>query len=433
MLLCHIYPQLCGIGEEMETKIPLPGVFLEIRNSTQTGHLVLGTFTEDRSELQVMLGLSSINLQTSERCMNFGLPAGVRIAPSSCRNLQYIAGDGFHMRLQLLTDGPKELVPTVIRTLKAQACYVFQCQSCGQSLLQTQMFRRVLPLPNGDWNDVVEHWCCHPNPFVRDFQPKLDDCLLGDTFLLVNVASVDQTAACEEKEGQSEIGQNADDSGAHLVKMPKKNKTVVCTRCRKMLGDMTSSDTIKFYITELLVQPLMNKTLERQINERYFFVENVVAGRLMELSSTQSTFRFCIQGHDGETYALLWLLNSDTLLVRSHNDPSSDFTAVANDTVKNESSIHLCEANNAVKVLYHTCLKGRNKIVQEKWEKNIGVHCMTFPANTCLELLLILASSTASLPPSLQSMNSFKQNKMHYMHPVNLVTVIDMKKASSPD
>lgn len=391
----------------MEAKIPPPRVYLEIRNSTQNGHLVLGNFTKDHSELQITLGLSSMCLQSPAQRLTIDLPAGVSVAPSSCRNLQYIGGDGLHMRLQVVTDCPKELAPTVVRTLKAQVCYVFQCQSCGKTLLETQMFRRVLPLPNGDWNDLVDHWCCHPNPFARQFQPKLDECFLGDTFLLVNAASVDRAAVCEERESGSEIRQSVGDSGAQ-VKMPKDNKTVVCTRCRKMLGDKTSADTIKFYITELLVQPLTNKALERQINKRYLFVERVFAGRLMELSSTQSTFRFCIQGHDGNTYALLWLLNSDTLLVRSHNDPCSDFTAIVNDTVKNKSSIQHCEAVNAVKILYHPCLKGRNKIAQEKWEKNIGVHCMTFPANTCLELLFILASSTASLPPSLQSMNTFK-------------------------
>ncbi|XP_069743478.1 E3 ubiquitin-protein ligase E3D-like isoform X2 [Narcine bancroftii] len=389
----------------MEAKLPLSKVFLEIRNNTQNGHLVLGAFTEDHSELQITLGLSSMYLQTPEKCINFDLPAGVRVAPSSCRSLQYVEGDGLHMRLQVLTDGSKELVPSMIRTLKAQALYVFRCQSCGQSLLRTHIFRRVLPLPDGNWNDLVDHWCCHPNPFARDFQPKLDDCLLGDTFLLVNVANVDQTAVREEEEGWLEIEQAMDGAKDDLVKVPKEKKIAVCTRCSKMLGDKTSSETIKFYITELVVEPLIDRTMERQMNERHFFVETVIAGRLMELSSTQSTFRFCIQGHDGVTYALLWVLNSDTILVRSQDNTSSDFTTVVNETVRNESS---CEANNAVKVLYHPCLKGRNKIEQEKWEKNIGVHCMTFPATTCLELLLTLASSTASLPPSLQSMNSFK-------------------------
>ncbi|XP_067841014.1 E3 ubiquitin-protein ligase E3D isoform X2 [Heptranchias perlo] len=415
MLLCHIsfrsssdshwHP---GLKRAMETTLTHPRVFLEIRNSTQSGHLVFGNFPENYSELQVTLGLSSIHLRTAEKCMNIDLPVGVRIVPPSCRSLQYITGDGLHMRLQVQIDRPAELFPTVMATLEAQTSYVFRCQTCGQSVLKKQMFQRVLPLPSGNWNDLVEHWCCHPDPFAKKLQPKLDDCLLGDTFLLVNVASIDETAVHEEKANQSEASQSTDDTRTHLVQMPKENNAVVCTRCKKVLGDVTSSDTIKFYVTEVLVQPLTSKALKRQIYERSLFVETVIAGRLMELSSTQSTFRFCIQGHDGKTYILLWLLNSDTMLVRSHKDPNSHFAAVDKDTVKPESSLKLCEANNVVKVLYHPCLNGRNKKVQEKWEKNIGVHCMTLPVNTCLELLLILASCTASLPPSLQSMNSFK-------------------------
>ncbi|XP_041044611.1 E3 ubiquitin-protein ligase E3D isoform X3 [Carcharodon carcharias] len=414
---------------EMQRKLIQPLVFLEIRNSTQSGQLIIGNFPENYSELQVTLGLSSIHLQSAGQCINLDLPVGVRIVPPSCRSLQYVMGDGFHMRLQVQIDRPAELVPTVIKTLKAQASYMFQCQTCGQSVLKKQMFQRVLPLPSGNWNDLVEHWCCHPDPFTKALQPRLDDCLLGDMFLLLNVASIDNTAVHEEKASQSEARQSADNTGTHLVQIPRENNTVVCTRCRKMLGDVTSSDTIKFYVTEVLVQPLASKALKRQICERSLFVETVFAGRLKELSSAQSTFRFCIQGCDGKTYILLWLLNSDTLLVRSHNDSKSDFAAIGKDTVKPESSNKFCEGNNAVKVLYHPCLKERNKILcawsaqqvgsqtrtkvrllrlQEKWEKNIGVHGMTLPVNTCLQLLLILASSTASLPLSLQNMNSFK-------------------------
>ncbi|XP_067882770.1 E3 ubiquitin-protein ligase E3D [Heterodontus francisci] len=391
----------------MARKLNQPGVFLEIRNSTQSGHLVLRNFPENYSELQVTLGPLSLHLRTTGKCVDLDLPVGVRIVPPSCRSLQYIMGDGLHMRLQVEIDRPAELVPTVIGTLKAQACYIFQCQTCGQSILKKQMFQRVLPLPNGNWNDLVEHWCCHPDPFAKTLQPKLDDCLLGDMFLLVNVASIDKTTVHEEKASQSEVGQRADNTGTHLVQMPKEHN-IVCTRCRKVLGHVTASDTIKFYVTEVLVQPLTNKALKRQICERSLFVETVVAGRLKELSATLSTYRFCIQGHDGKTYILLWLLNCDTLLVRSHNDPNSDFAAFDKNTVKPESSIKLCEGKNTVKVLYQPCLKGRNKIIQEKWERNIGVHSMTLLVNTCLQFLLILASSTASLPPSLQNMNSFK-------------------------
>ncbi|GCB79959.1 hypothetical protein scyTo_0016071 [Scyliorhinus torazame] len=346
----------------MQRKLLQPRVFLEIRHSTQSGQLIIGNVPENYSELQVTLGLSSIHLQTVGQGMNLDLPVGVRIVPPSCRSLQYVTGDGLHMRLQVQVDGPAELAPTVIEALKPQTCYVFQCQTCGQAVLQKQMFQRVLPLPSGNWSDLVEHWCCHPDPFTKALQPKLDDCLLGDMFLLVNVASIDKTAVYQVKTGQSKARQSADNTGNHLVQMSRENDTVVCTRCRKVLGDVTSSDTIKFYVTEVLVQPLMNKALKRQICERSLFVETVVAGRLKEVSSSQSTFRFCIQGRDGKIYILLWLLNSDSLLVRSHNDSNSDFTAVGEGTVKPESSVKLCEGNNAVKVLYHPCLKGRNKM-----------------------------------------------------------------------
>ncbi|XP_048453432.1 E3 ubiquitin-protein ligase E3D isoform X1 [Rhincodon typus] len=382
--------------------------FLEIRNSTQSGLLIIGNFPEKYSELQVTLGPSSICLSTGGQCINLDLPVGVRIVPPSCRNLQYVAGDGFHMRLQVQINQPAELVPTVIETLQAQTSYNFQCQTCRQSVLKKQTFQRVLPLPSENWSDLVEHWCCHPDPFAKALRPRLDDCLLGDTFLLVNVASIDKTAVHEEPAGQSDVKQNAVHSGTHVVQMESENNTIVCTRCRKLLGIVTSSDTIKFYITEVLVQPLTNKTLKRQIRERSWFVETVIAGRLKELSSAQCSFRFCIQGHNGKTYILLWLLNSDSLLVRSHNDVKGDFAGVDKKAVKPESSHKFCEGSNAVKVLYQPCLNGRNKIAEEKWEKNISVHCMTLPVSTCLQLLLILASSTASLPPSLQNMNSFK-------------------------
>lgn len=43
----------------------------------------------------------------------------------------------------------------------------------------------MLPLPNGNWNAIVDDWCCHPDPFAKKLLPRAEDCLLGDTFLLV--------------------------------------------------------------------------------------------------------------------------------------------------------------------------------------------------------------------------------------------------------
>lgn len=51
--------------------------------------------------------------------------------------------------------------------------------------LFSRKFKRVLPLPNGNWNAIVDDWCCHPDPFNKKLLPRAEDCLLGDTFLLL--------------------------------------------------------------------------------------------------------------------------------------------------------------------------------------------------------------------------------------------------------
>lgn len=43
---------------------------------------------------------SSLQMKTPEGCTEIRLPAEVRLVPSSCRGLQYVAGDGLHLRLQ---------------------------------------------------------------------------------------------------------------------------------------------------------------------------------------------------------------------------------------------------------------------------------------------------------------------------------------------
>lgn len=71
-------------------------------------------------------------------------------------------------------------------------------------------FKRVLPLPNGNWNALVDDWCCHPDPFAnRKLLPRADDCLLGDSFfLLTRDGSCEQTLAEEVRPAGSEDGQD---------------------------------------------------------------------------------------------------------------------------------------------------------------------------------------------------------------------------------
>lgn len=163
-----------------------------------------------------------------------------------------------------------------------------------------------------------------------------------------------------------------------------------------------SSETTKFYMTEIIIQPS-----ERNfpIIPRSRFVQSVIAQCLVELSSARSTFRFTVQGQDGKAYILLWLLNSDSLVIESLGSSKSiKKFPLLEDILEADSG----SAWNAVKVLYQPCIKSRNQSLARLWDSDISVHSLTLPSATCLELLLILSRNNASLPPSLRCMNSFQ-------------------------
>ncbi|NWX21209.1 UBE3D ligase, partial [Aegotheles bennettii] len=278
-----------------------------------------------------------------------------------------------------------DLCFTLRESLKTQKNYIFYCQSCGDIIVKDRKFLRVLPLPSENWSALVEEWCCHPNPFARStLHPQHDDCFLGDTFFLLN-------------------------TGNESYKT-KENTRVICKRCKRMLGETVSSDTIKYYVTEVIFRPSEESF---STTPRSQFVQSMVAQCLVELSSTKSTFRFTIEGDDGKTYILIWLLNSDTLLVESLGSSSSHsvLTLFGDIFMPNCGPVGTW---NAVKVLYQPCVKSRNKDLADAWENDIGVHSLKFPSETCLELLLILGLSTTSLPPSLRCMNSFQVRNSCY-------------------
>ncbi|XP_017598313.1 PREDICTED: E3 ubiquitin-protein ligase E3D isoform X2 [Corvus brachyrhynchos] len=294
-----------------------------------------------------------------------------------------------------------DVVCPLRESLKSNKNYIFYCQSCGDIIVKDRKFLRVLPLPSENWSDLVEEWCCHPDPFARStLHPQRGDCFLGDTFFLLNSGSelhVPESPVC-----CSEAGQHVSQSGSNLKS--KENTRVICKRCKTMLGETVSSDTIKYYVTEVIIQ-LAEESFSP--TPRSQFVQSMVAQCLLELSSAKSTFRFTIKGDNGKTYILIWLLNSDTLLVESLGSLSSHsiFTPFGDILMPSSGPVGTW---NAVKVLYQPCIKCRNKDLADAWENDMGVHPLKFPSETCLELLLILGLSTASLPPSLRCMNSFQ-------------------------
>ncbi|XP_017656174.1 E3 ubiquitin-protein ligase E3D [Nannospalax galili] len=261
---------------------------------------------------------------------------------------------------------------------EAQECCTFYCQSCGDVVIKDRKLLRVLPLPTENWGALVGEWCCHPDPFAnKPLHPRENDCFIGDSFFLVNL--------------RSNLGQE-----------PKANTKVICKRCKVLLGETISSETTKFYMTEIIIQ-LSERNFP--IIPRSQFIQSVIAQCLVELSSARSTFRFTIQGQDGKVYILLWILNSDSLVIESlrHSKNMKKFPLLE-DALKADSS----SAQNAIKILYQPCLKSRNEELASSWESDISIHALTLPSATCLELLLILSRSNASLPQSLRQMNSFQ-------------------------
>ncbi|XP_066465940.1 E3 ubiquitin-protein ligase E3D isoform X2 [Tiliqua scincoides] len=345
---------------------------------------------------------SLIEIKNGQDCKKISLPPEVSLVPSSCRGLQYVPGDGLHLRLLVQASSHAKLVSAVSDSLKSKRSCTFYCQSCGETVINNRAFLRVLSLPSENWSDLVDEWCCHPNPFNQNMlHPQNEDCFLGHGYFLLSSGN---TLTEPESEILPSKSQDAPSESSGSVLNSKTNSRVICKRCKTLLGEVLSSGVTKFYFTELFVQPSEDTF---NMIPRSLFIQSVVAQCLVELSTTRSTFRFSIQGLDGTVYILVWLLNSDTLLVESLGSVSCS----------NSSNLFGCgmstnmrssEIKNAIKVLFLPCLKSRNKDLVDAWENDIGVHPLTFPSKTCLELLLILSQSNASLPPSLRWMNSFQ-------------------------
>ncbi|KAM5284558.1 E3 ubiquitin-protein ligase E3D isoform 2-T2 [Hipposideros larvatus] len=349
-------------------------------------------------------------MKTPAGCTEICLPAEVRLVPSSCRGLQYVPGDGLHLRLQAQLESSTKPISMCNQSSQAQDCCTFYCQSCGEVIIKDRKLLRVLPLPSENWGALVGEWCCHPDPFAsKPLHPQENDCFIGDSFFLVNLSD-----SWQPRPELAPVKISCLSSENHLKLKPKANTKVICKRCRVTLGETMSSEIVKFYMTEIMIQPS-----ERNfpIIPRSQFVQSIIAQCLVELSSARSTFRFSIQGHDSKAYVLLWLLNSDSLVIESLGSSKSITKfPLLEDTLKADSS----SAWNAVKVLYQPCIPSRNAKLLSSWESDLSVHTLTLPSATCLELLLILSRNNAMLPPSLRCMNSFQGEE--HLSPGNFIS-----------
>lgn len=378
-------------------------VFLELRKRPQNGLLIVGKDMAERPSDVTITGKDSLlHLRTLKGELNLGLPPGVTFEQGSC--IPTSAGDyceeELHFRLRICTSQHKEVSDKVMETLRAKVTYCFHCQACMTRLLEDRLFQRVLLLPNGNWNAVVDDWCCHPDPFAnKKLLPRAEDCLLGDTFFLLA-----RDGSCEHT-----LTEEISPVGAEDRQDPKKPcrrlKVISCKSCSLELGEAVASETLKLYITQVVVElSVADRRPEGSIS-RSLFLERIVADRLLELSNTFSTFHFSVQTPDGKAFLLLWLLNSDSIIASIPQSHVEGESSTGSDPLSPSA-----EATRALKLLYISCSDTaiQQRDILTHWEVNSIGHPLVLPLHVCEELRRVMDESNGTLPASMRCMQSYQ-------------------------
>ncbi|KAG7240621.1 hypothetical protein INR49_026676 [Caranx melampygus] len=207
---------------EKPTKAAGVGVFLELRKKLQSGLLIVGKdVARNPADVTVTGGDSSLHIRTPQGELTLTLPAGVTLEQGSCIPTPAGAscGEELHYRLRInVAQGSDEgIYDSVMEILRAKETYCFYCQGCMTRMLEDRVFKRVLPLPNGNWNAIVDDWCCHPDPFANK-------------------------SYCPEQK--------------IVYWKPCRRLTLVsCKSCYSVLGEAVAPGTLKLYITQVVVEP----------------------------------------------------------------------------------------------------------------------------------------------------------------------------------
>ncbi|KAM9353160.1 E3 ubiquitin-protein ligase E3D [Symphorus nematophorus] len=391
---------------EMPAKTHGVGVFVELRRRLQSGLLIVGKdVATSPADVVVTGGDSSLHIRTPRGELSLTLPTGINFEQGSC--IPTPAGEScgaelhFRLRISVSRSPDEEASDSVMETLRAKESYCFHCQRCMTRLLEDRVFKRVLPLPNGNWNAIVDDWCCHPDPFAnKKLLPRAEDCLLGDTFLLLA-----RDGSCEQTltEEVSPVGsKDSQDS-----KKPCRRLALVsCKSCSSVLGEAVAPETLKLYITQVVVELAVGDRKPESSLNRSLFLERTMAARLLGLSNSLSTFHFSVQTPDGKAFLLLWLLNSDSITA------SVPQTCVGGERSISSPALHSPSprAARALKLLYTACSHTgtQQRDIVTSWEVNAIGHPVVLPLNVCEELLQVMDDSNATLPASMRCMRSYE-------------------------
>lgn len=382
------------------------GVFLELRRRLQTGLLIVGKdVAKSSADVVVTGGESCLQVRTPGGELSVTLPAGVTLEPGSC--IPTPAGEScgeelhFRLRINIGRSTDEGASDGGMAALRAKETYCFHCQCCMSRLLEDRVFKRVLPLPNGNWNAIVDDWCCHPDPFAnKKLLPRAEDCLVGDTFVLVaRDGSCEQTLTEEVSPAGAQDGQDP--------KKPCRRLPIIsCTSCSSVLGEAVAPESLKLYITQVVVEPAVGDRKPEASLNRSLFLERTVAARLLQLSNSLSTFHFSVQTPDGKAFLLLWLLNSDSIIASVPQTSFGGEGSISCPALHSPSP----RAARALKLLYVSCSDTgiQQREIVNSWEVSVIGQPVVLPLQVCEELQQLMDVSNSALPASMRRMRSYE-------------------------
>ncbi|XP_061422675.1 E3 ubiquitin-protein ligase E3D-like [Lethenteron reissneri] len=437
--------------DEVEEEDGLPGFYCEIRSGSRTAHLVL---RDVRTEGPVLVEASRVTVRAGARDLLVALPPGVTADPGATGSVRPVPEDGTHVSLRL--HAPQSLFAAgsnarpVVQQIREQTTPHFSCQACGASLLRPgEPFRRVLPLPSCHWQAMVSEWCCHGGGARVDslartpLGPRAGDCLVGDTHLVLHAGSLG-TAVRWHRDVASEVAAPDSDLGARPAaplesgdpcRHPQRGATgavgaaegegrhaegrrsplppprpplgkakaeLRCEQCGRVLGEALGAEGAKLFLTEVCVGGV-EETLPppHSANPRSWFLERLLSQQLLLISTTLCSYRFRVEDPRGDTRLLLWVLNSDTLLLQQSPRGGGG-----------ESVAPQC--HRVLKLLYRhaggdaatsATSAGRE---DELWARDVKAHDLCLPSGACAELSAVLSASSQLAPPSLRDVNNFR-------------------------
>ncbi|XP_031569972.1 E3 ubiquitin-protein ligase E3D-like [Actinia tenebrosa] len=330
----------------------------------------------------------------------------VIIDPLSCNGLSLVQDKELQMRLRISIDDSSS-VPNIFsqtneydvqldeerQGLKRRPVEM-RCKMCLDSITENMQFDRVLELPSELWQQTSLNLCCHgtvtnlPSLQEGSLNPAETDCLLGSYFILLHVnafkskhldsmgSRVIKCHRCGWSIGDLVL--QHDGSSEFQVKCVRINKHAVTT-------SLGVDNIFREYTTELYLSRLLLSKLQGRVNFKF----------LVKSAREKETRQSC---------AILWILNSNAAVLT--NVPNKYIDGCIIDKSNENSKEMKAKLMKGVKILYKVFLSSTDEEIKILPGRST-METLDLPQEEFFQLVLLLTSSTHTMPPSQRKVDEF--------------------------